>query len=248
MEKRRRILPLLNVGATGLTIVVNALSNTSIISSKNVGEISDLYPTLFTPAGYVFAIWGVIYMLLVIFTVYQSLPSQRTQPFINQIGYWYILSSVVNSLWIVLWVNEFIVLSTIMMGLLLISLILIYLRLDIGSSKPSLPEQLAVQLPFSIYLGWITVATIGNVAVALTALGWDGWGVDAASWMVVMLGIALIVTLLVIVTRKDIGYSLVVIWALLGIIVKNLGDITIVLTAGIGIGLIILTTIIQKVR
>ncbi len=135
-----------------------------------------------------------------------------------------------------------------MMVLLLISLILIYLRLNIDTSTPSLLEKLAVHLPFSIYLGWITVATIGNVAASLTALNWDGWGLEATSWTIIMLGIALIVTILVLATRKDFGYGLVVIWALLGIIVKNIGSTNIVLVTSIGIGLITFTTIIQIVR
>jgi benzodiazapine receptor len=237
-QSKRRMFQGLNVFATILTIVVNALSNTSIISEKSVGEISDAYPTLFTPAGYVFSIWGIIYTLLLIFTVYQVLPTQREKAFTETIGYFYVVSGLANSIWIVLWVRELIVASTVMMFVLLVSLLAIYCRLNVGKSQAPLRERLAVHLPFSVYLGWITVAAIANVAASLVAVNWGGWGLPAIYWTVLMIGIALIVSFAVIVRRGDVGYGLVIIWALVGIMVKQQETQAIVMTGGIGVAIV----------
>ena len=244
----KRLLTLSNVVATFLTIVINSLSNTSIIGTNSVGEISDAYPTFFTPAGYVFAIWGIIYALLLVFSIYQVLPKQQNAPFIEKISIFYILCSVANIIWIVLWVNNYILFSTILMFLLLASLIVIYRRVDSIGTQMSLRENLAVLLPFSIYLGWITVASIANVAVTLVSLNWNGWGLSEISWTILMIGVAIAVTLIMILRKRDIGFSLVLIWALLGILVKQSDVQNIVLTTGSGIGLIAIALIIQAVR
>lgn len=244
----KRIISLSNVIATVLTIIINSLSNTSILGANTVGEISDAYPTFFTPAGYVFAIWGIIYALLLVFSIHQVLPKQQDAPFREKIGLYYILCSVTNIIWIVLWVNNYILFSTILMFLLLASLIVIYRRLDSIGAQMSLRENLAVFLPFSVYLGWITVASIGNVAVTLVSLNWNGWGLSELSWTILMIGVAIAVTLIMIVRKRDIGFSLVLIWALLGILVKQSDVQNIVLTTGSGIGLIVIALIVQAVR
>jgi hypothetical protein len=231
----RNFLRISNLAGTILIILINSLSNTSLFGNKNVGEVSDLYPTLITPAGYVFSIWGVIYTLLIIFTIYQLLPKQKNYSFIDRIGIFYLLGSIANSIWIILWINELIIPSTILMLVLLISLITIYFRLDIGKTKLSLKDKLMTHIPFSVYLGWITVATIANIAATLTSINWDGWGISAISWTILMIGVTLILTLTFIFTRKDVGYSLVIVWALLGIIVKQISYQNIVLVSGIGV-------------
>lgn len=237
-QSKRRMFQGLNVFTTILTIVINGLSNTSIISEKSVGEISDAYPTLFTPAGYVFSIWGVIYTLLLMFTIYQALPNQREKVFIGRIGYFYVVSGLANSIWIVLWVREYIVASTVMMFVLLGSLIAIYRRLTVDESQVPLRERLAVHLPFSVYLGWITVAAIANVAASLVAVNWGGWGLPAVYWTVLMISVALMVSLAVIVRWGDVGYGLVIIWALVGIMVKQQETQAIVMTGGIGVAIV----------
>ena len=140
-------------------------------------------------------------------------------------------SSVLNILWLFLWQNEILSLSVVVMFLLLASLIAIYLRLNIGKSTAPTREKLAVQLPFSVYLGWITIATIANVAAYLVSVNWDGFGISTETWAVLILIVALLITLLVIVTRKDVAYSLVIIWALVGIAANQTGNPNIVTTA-----------------
>jgi hypothetical protein len=221
-----------NVVAFIATVIVNSLANTLALNGRTTGQISDQYPTLITPAGYVFSIWGVIYILLFAFIVFQALPKQKEEPFLRKISVFFILSNVLNISWLFLWHYEQITLSVIPMFALLATLIAIYLRLDIGRAKVSLKEKLCVHLPFSVYLGWITVASIANVAATLTAINWDGWGFDAVTWAILVIIIALLITLTVIVIRSDIGYGLVLIWAFVGIIVKQIENQNIVITAG----------------
>jgi hypothetical protein len=223
-----------NLAAFLATVAVNALSNVLPMNGKNVGEISDLYPNLFTPAAYVFSIWGIIYAFLFAFAIYQALPQNREKIFLHRISGLFVLSSIANIVWIFLWLYEQIVLSLIPMFILLTTLIAIYVRLQIGQSKVPLKEKLCVQLPFSTYLGWITVATISNVAAALTAISWDSWGISDTTWTLLMIIVALIVTIAVVSTRKDVAFSLVIIWALGGIIVKQIENQSIVLTASVG--------------
>lgn len=222
-----------NVVAFLVTVLVNALANTSVLNGKTTGEISDLYPTLVTPAGYVFSIWGFIYILLLVFVVFQVLPSQKEKAFQKEVGVLFVLSSVFNVIWLFLWQYEQITSSVILMFALLAALIMIYLRLNIGKSSVSLREKLCVHLPFSVYLGWITVAPIANVAAALVSINWDGFGLSDVTWAVLVIVVALIITLLVVFTRRDVAYGLVIIWALAGIAVKQSGTQSIVTTAQI---------------
>jgi benzodiazapine receptor len=226
------------------TVIVNALANTSVLNGKTTGAISDQYPTLITPAGYVFSIWGVIYTLLFVFIVFQVLPKQKEAEFLQEISFLFALSNVLNILWLFLWQYEQIALSVVPMFALLASLIAIYLRLDIGRAKVYLKERLCVHLPFSVYLGWITVASITNVAVALTAINWDGFGLDNVTWAVLVIVVALMINLLVIIKRRDIAYSLVIIWALVGIIVKQIENQSIVITAAASAIIIVLALIL----
>jgi len=211
-----------NVIAYVSTIVINALAgSTTLIGGVNTAAISDLYPTLITPAGFTFAIWGVIYFLLGVFVFYQALPSQREKEYHKQIGWLFVLISIANIVWIFLWQYRLLTLSVPVMLVLLVGLILIYTRLGIGKTRVPLKERIAIHLPFSVYLGWITIASIVNIAVALVSANWDGLGISPETWAIIIIIIALLLTLAVIATRKDIAYGLVIVWALFGIASKQ---------------------------
>jgi len=234
----------INVVAFTVTIVVNMLAgSTSLLNGVTSGQVSDNYPTLVTPAGFTFAVWGIIYMLLLVFTVYQLLPKNRDQPFLQQIGLLFALSGACNVSWLFLWHYDYVTYSLVLMLALLASLVLIYLRLGIGRAAVSLKEKICVHLPFSVYLGWISIATIANVSVALTAVGWDGWGIPDATWAVVIIGVALVLTLAMLATRKDVAFSLVVVWALVGILSKQSDFQNIVLTAEVCIAIILMAIV-----
>lgn len=212
-------------------IVVNVFAGTTVLNGRTTAQVSDIYSNPFTPAGYVFAIWGIIYALLLVFVIYQALPKQNGKLFQKKVGVLFIISSILNVVWLFLWQYDYITSSVIVMFALFVTLSAIYVRLGIGKSKSPLKEKIFVHLPFSVYLGWITVASIANVAAALVSVGWDGLGLGADTWAIIAMGIALIVTLTAITFRKDIAYALVVIWAFAGIAVEQSTYPTIVLIA-----------------
>lgn len=240
------VMKWLNILAFVLTVLVNGLAgSTTILGGKTTAEVSDVNPTLITPAGYVFSIWGVIYILLGIFVVFQALPSQKGKDYHRKVGWLFVLSSLLNVVWLFLWQFEYLSISVAVMFLLLITLIAIYLRLNIGKSMVSFREKLAVHAPFSVYLGWITIASIADVAVTLVSVGWDGFGVSQEMWAALIVVIALLITLLVIATRKDVAYGLVIIWAFTGIAVKQSGNQTIFMMTTIGAVIVAIALIVS---
>lgn len=219
-----------NVAALVVVLVVNGLANALPINAQTTGAISDRFEIFFVPAGYVFSIWGLIYLALIGFVVYQALPGQRENPRLRRVGYLFALSCAANVAWIFLWHYEQFPLTLVAMVVLLVSLIAIYLRLGIGRTPVSAAERWLVRVTFSIYLGWITVATIANVTQVLDYLNWGAWGIGAETWTVIMLATATIITAAVLFTRGDVAYALVIVWAVVGIAVKH-ADATIVTTA-----------------
>ncbi len=212
---------ILIVVAVVATIAINGLANALPINGLQTGEISDSFPVYFTPAGYVFSIWGVIYLGLLAYAVYQALPAQRQNPRLRSIRTLFLVGSLANIAWILLWHYLLFPLTLVAMLVLLGTLIGIYLRLRIGRSSPTPIERLVVDLPFSIYLGWITVATIANVTALLSYWKWNGFGVSPEAWLVITLAVALVVATLVALTRRDVAYLLVLAWAFAGIGVKH---------------------------
>jgi hypothetical protein len=222
-----------NVIATLVTLAVNGLANGLPLNGLTTGEISDSFDVFFVPAGYVFSIWGLIYLGLLAFTVYQALPSQRDNPRLQRVGYLYALSGAANSAWIFLWHYQRFPLTLLVMLILLGSLIAVYLRLGIGRSEVSTAERWAVRVPISIYLGWISVATVANATSLLDFLDWGGWGIAPDIWALIMLVIAAGIASVVIFTRRDVAYGLVFVWAYIGIAVKHMGTLTVSVPAGI---------------
>ena len=228
---RSNLLRIANIIAFILTIIVNSLAgSTTILGGQNTAAISDANFTLITPAGYVFSIWGIIYTLLGIFVVYQALPSQKGKEYQSKIGWLFVLSSLINIIWLFLWQYELLIFSVVLMFMLLATLIAIYLRLDIGKTNSKLAEKIAIQLPFSTYLGWITIASIANVATTLVSLNWDGFGIAPQTWASAIIVIALLLASIVIIKRRDIAYSLVIAWAFIGISAAQTNENIVTLT------------------
>ena len=213
--------PILNALAVAATIAVNGLANALPINDQTTAAISDRFPVLFTPAGYVFAIWGLIYLGLILFAIFPFLPGQRGNPRLARIGAWFLVASAANIAWIFLWHYEVFLWTVPVMLVLLTSLLTIYLRLDVGRGTVAAVERWMLHLPFSLYLGWITVATIANISAVLYFLAWDGWGIAPQTWTVVMISAAAILGCLLTLTRGDVVFPLVLVWALVGIAVKN---------------------------
>ena len=239
---------ILIVVAVVATIVVNGLANALPINGLTTGEISDRFPVYFTPAGYVFAIWGVIYLGLLAYAVYQALPAQRQSPRLRSIGVLFLAGSLANIAWILLWHYQLFPLTLVAMLVLLGTLAGIYLRLRIGRSSPPTIERLAVDLPFSIYLGWITVATIANVTALLNYWGWKGFGVSEEAWLVIVLAVALVIATLVALTRRDAAYLLVLAWAFAGIGVKHSAVMPVATAAWVATGYVLALVVVSLLR
>lgn len=219
--KQKTILPYLNFTVLLATLGVNYLANALPINNQTTGEISDRFEVLFKPAGYAFSIWGLIYLGLLLFGIYQLLPRQRTSSLTDKIGLFFILSCFANMSWILDWHYELFAFSVMVIIILLISLIIIYVRLGIGVEKVSLKEKWLVHQPFSLYLGWISVATIVNITVYLEWLNWGGFGLSPVFWFVVLSLVGLVLSFYIAFTRKDYVFNLVILWAYIAIAVQN---------------------------
>ncbi|PWH16251.1 MAG: tryptophan-rich sensory protein [Anaerolineae bacterium] len=213
---------LINALSVAVTLTMNILANALPFNGQNTGEISDRFLVYFVPAGYVFSIWGIIYLGWIAFTVYQFLPVARENPRLERLGYWFALSGLFNSAWLLCWHYNLFGLSVLVMLALLGTLIVSYLRLEVGRTTAALLERWCVDIPFSIYLGWITVATVANVTDWLYFIAWDGWGLPASVWAVILLATACVLGLLMALTRRDAAYLAVLVWSFAGIGVKQL--------------------------
>lgn len=213
------------------TIGVNGLANALPLNGQTTGAISDRFPVYFVPAGYVFSIWGLIYVGIIAFAIYQSLPSQRANPLLRRVGYSFVVSCAANVAWLFLWHYGQFVLTLVAMLLLLLSLIIIYREVQAQSCRISRLERWMVLVPFSIYLGWITVATIANVTVVLYYVGWDGWGIASPTWAAIMLVVGGAIASAVSLPRVDFAYMGVILWAFVGIAVKQSSTPLVALTA-----------------
>ncbi len=224
-----------------VTLVINGLANALPINGLTTGQISDSFHVYFVPAGYVFSIWGLIYLGLIAFAIFQALPSQRENPRLRATGWWIALGGLANSAWIFLWQYEHFPLTLVAMLILLATLIITYLMLGIGRTKVSTVETWTVRVPFSIYLGWITVATVANVTDVLNYLKWDGFGLAPEIWMGIMLAAVLVISVLMNFTRRDVAYTLVILWALAGIALKFASIPVVAVPTWITFGLVALT-------
>ncbi|WP_017318068.1 tryptophan-rich sensory protein [Mastigocladopsis repens] len=203
--------------------VVNVLSNIFPLNGFSIGEISNtLFKNLqIIPANYAFAIWGLIYLGLFALGIYQVLPNQRHDPDLRKIGYLLVIACFAQSLWVYLFLSRLFSLSVVAMLGILLPLIAIYVRLGIGRNSASRIKKWCVHFPISIYLAWISVATIVNVACALYFVSWDGWGISAQVWTVIILIVAAAIAAVIAVQRRDIAYTAVTVWALVAIAVKQ---------------------------
>ncbi|HEU4745481.1 MAG TPA: hypothetical protein VFS61_09605, partial [Anaerolineales bacterium] len=204
-----------------LALTVNILASALPLNGQSTGEISDRFQVYFVPAGYVFSIWGIIFLGWIAFTVFQFQPSQKESPRLRRLGYLFALSNLANAAWLFCWHYNLFGLSVLVMLALLGLLIASYLRLNVNRSPVSPVEYWSVDVLFSVYLGWITVATVANITDWLYFVGWDGFGISDPVWAVIMLGVASLLGLGMAITRRDVGYLAVLIWAFIGIALKQ---------------------------
>ncbi len=205
-------------------IVINYLSNTGLMNNTTIGTVSNQLTTLFTPAGYAFSIWGLIYLLLTGFIIYQGkslITKTKESDFVTKTGWWFIISCLANCSWILAWIYGYTLLSCFFIFLILVPLLKIIINNAIGIGKPSKQTLLFLWIPFSIYSGWIAVASIVNVGVVLVKYNWNGFGIQPEIWAVIMVVVATLVNLIVVWKRNLKAFAFVGAWALLAIYVAN---------------------------
>jgi len=204
-------------------IAVNALANILPINGYNTGQISAFYPNAFVPAGFTFSIWGVIYLLLLSYTIgftYYTLKQEqypKAFAFIERINIYFLLTCAFNMTWILAWHYLQIELSLVIMLLFLITLIQLFLKSSTIVHELTTTQKFILQTPFIVYLGWISVATIANSTALLVAYQWNGFGMPPVYWSAAMILIALLLAVLMLKKFKAIPFALVVAWALWGI-------------------------------
>lgn len=225
---------------TAAAIGVNALANALPIAGRTTGAISDAFPVLVTPAGYVFAIWGLIYLGLAGYAVWQSLPAQAANPRVRALVLPMALGNVANGVWIFLWHHLWIGASLVAMLVLLASLIVAYLRLRAapgrrGAPIPGRGERLWARGTVSVYLGWITVATVANVSIAGYDAGWTGAPLPASVWAALTLVVATALGARMLLRYRDLAYAGVLVWAFVGIVVQQWGTTLVTGTAVVGL-------------
>jgi hypothetical protein len=205
-------------------IIVNALANILPINGVKTGQVSNAYPNLFAPAAITFIIWGLIYLLLAGHVLYQlgsfrDIGTPYKHELLSKIGLIFSISSLANVAWIFSWHNFMIPFS--MLWMIIILLCLITLMQTINKEQLSRREKLLVKLPFSIYFGWITVATIANATVLLVSLKWSGWGIAEPVWAVIIIIVGVLIGAVTTIKNRDIAYGLVIVWAYAGIYIKH---------------------------
>ncbi len=231
-----------------LGLTINILAMTLPLNGQDTGEISDRFQVYFVPAGYVFSIWSVIYLGWIAFTIFQLLPSQKENPRLRRLGYLFALSNLANAAWLFCWHYNQFGLSVLVMLTLLGLLIASYLALDVNRASVTRTEYWSVDAMFSIYLGWITVATVANITDWLYFVGWDGFGIPAQAWAVIMLAVASLLGLAMAITRRDVGYLSVLVWAFIGIAVKQASAPLVAISAGIAAALMLGLAIFSLLR
>lgn len=227
---------------------MNVLANIAPLNDLTVGEIANtlLKDVLIIPANYAFAIWGLIYLGLISLAIYQVLPAQRNNPRLQQMGYHLAIASFSQIIWVFLFQFQFFALSLIAMLAILIPLILLYLRLDINLTNLSSSQRWLVNFPISIYLGWISVATIVNIASVLEIVDWSGWGISPLVWTVVMMIVSAIIAVIVIWQRKDTAFGGVFIWAFIAIAFKHEENPTLFIIGWLLAGILLIISITRK--
>lgn len=251
MKKR---LSILNLASVLLVIVVNYVSQAIRINETTIGEVSNKYFNLFTPASYAFAIWGLIFLALIAYGSYQvklAFFSQKPSSFIEETGYWFALANLLNCIWVFVFAYEYTGLSVLVMLGILYTLLRVILNTNMAKQSVSRSTYILGWLPIGIYAGWITVATVANVSAYLAKLNWSGGFLSPSAWTITMIIVATLVYLIMIFRRRTIGFTAVGIWALVAIYIRHQNEYaSIAYTALICVGIILVAILwaVLKIR
>jgi len=251
---KNKMLAVVNAVSVVLVIYVNYYSQVVSINGNNVGELSARYDNLFTPAGYAFSIWGIIFLGLIAYALHQLITvfgKSDSQIVVQQTGYWFALANVGNATWVIVWLYELTALSVIVMSVILVSLLMVVVRTKMKQIKVKRGILLLNWLPVIIYTGWISVAIIANTSAYLSKIGWEGGFLSEVQWTFAMIVIAALVNVFMVLKKNMWEFGLVGIWALMAIYMRqqdayNSIATVAMMTAGL-IGASILIIMVNKV-
>lgn len=241
----KRTLQIANGISLVFTIIFNYVSNTGLFNGKTIGNVSDQYHNLFTPAGYAFSIWGLIYLLMLGFVIYTGrslFKPEKTEAddFVLKTGWWFVISCVANCLWIVTWLYGYTGLSVAVLALAFVSLLKILL--EALKYNESSADKWFINIAFQIYAGWLSVALIAAAASWLQKIGWNGWGISESAWTAIMIAIATVIHLYMTWEKNAPVFALVAVWALVAIAVSNQAGDTTVYMVAVGAAAIVLVS------
>lgn len=244
MQKKLSILNLLSVI---LVIAVNYISQAVRINDTTIGELSQRYTNLFTPASYAFAIWGLIFLGLLAYSLYQIkvvVFDKKDLAYIEQTGYWFALANVLNGLWVITFAYEYMGLTVIIMAGILFSMIKIIINTNM--ERWDAPKEIIAfsWWPICLYSGWITVATIANIALYLTKIGWNGEFLTEVQWTIVLMVVATLINLVIIYKRSMREFAAVGVWALFAIYIRHQGSMEILAYTALACSAILLSVIL----
>jgi len=215
---------LINLASVILVLVVNGLSQSQRWNNRTIGEISDRYDNLFTPAGYAFAIWGLIFLILIAYALFQvrrTFFSTKTSDFIEQTGWWFAIANVLNACWVVAFTYDYIGMSVLIMLGILISLLQIIRKTNMERWDAPIEIIAFVWWPICIYSGWIAVATIANFSAYFVSIDLTGTEATQITWTIIMIVIAVGINLFMIAKRNMREFALVAVWALVAIFMRH---------------------------
>ncbi|MCK0177454.1 TspO/MBR family protein [Mycolicibacterium sp. F2034L] len=253
VERRSTSPLLLSIAAalaTVATLVVNGLANSLPINGQTTGDVTRRFEVYFVPAGYVFSIWSLIYLGLIAYTGYLIRDAVRggaDSGTARAIAPWYLLTALANCSWLFAWHHNLFPLSMVLMIVLLGTLIVIY-RLQAARPPVSRLELWTVHIPFRVYLGWISVATIANATITLDAAGWSGFGLSEPTWGAIMVVVATALGLTMSLVHRDMAYALVLIWALIGIAVRLSETAPVLVTSLAGAVVLVVSVLVSARR
>ncbi|MEO6037024.1 MAG: hypothetical protein ABIQ93_01340 [Saprospiraceae bacterium] len=225
-QSRLHVLQATNAVFFLLTVAFNYLSQAMPLHGKTTGELSDQYPNLFTPAPITFSIWGLIYLALLAFVIWQAWPIRNAQRAeqrnvsVSRLGWDFAGLCGLNMAWLFCWHYEFVSASVVVM-LITLWLLLRMNSLIFRDLAHTTDNRNFLQIPFGLYLGWISVATVANITAWLVSRQWPGFGLSEPLWTEIMMTVAILLTIVVLFRWHNIPYSLSVIWALFGIALKH---------------------------
>ncbi|WP_276496688.1 hypothetical protein [Pontibacter litorisediminis] len=253
--KNVKTLAVLNALFFLVHLVPSQLTQLKLFNNQTIGDVSDKYPTLFTPAGITFSIWGLIYLALSAFCIYHLIKAYKepagheANEDLQRVGYLFVLNNLATGAWTLAWVNEWLVLSVVLILIQLATLLAMHLRLGIFDAGRSAASRWFTQVPLSLYFGWIIIATVANSSATLVGVGWGGFGLSEGLWAMIMVAGATLLIMFVVIARSNPVVGLVGVWALYGIILKHRdlhaeASPQIIVAAWVGLALVALVVVL----